>query len=131
MTSLGLHAVIPLTHAWPQRLSLVSEEDSITPFCILNSKIRAMWQKLPSSTAYLGWNMVPAFSYICISFLFSMVSFLPNFGYLGAQTLDQAGLTLRDPVAFVSKMLGLKVCTMTANSKFFFNFFSQIGNLAV
>lgn len=46
------------THTWPQWLSLATKGDSVTRFCILDSKVRTTWSKLPSSAACWDWNMV-------------------------------------------------------------------------
>ena len=63
-----LHAGSPLTHAWPQWLSLMSKEDSETSLsCILHdSESRTTWPMLPSSATSLGWNLAPFLNYICI-----------------------------------------------------------------
>jgi hypothetical protein len=67
MVSLVLHTGIILTLTWPLR-------DIILPlfffsFCILNSKARITWPKMPSTVSCWNWNMFT-------SFLFSMVSFI-------------------------------------------------------
>jgi hypothetical protein len=38
---------------------------------------------------------------------------LSSSGYPGTHCVEQAGLELRDPLASVSQVLGLKVCTTT------------------
>lgn len=69
MASLGLRSGTPLTRVWPQWLSLGVEGNSTTLSCILDSKIRTTWLKLPSSTAWWGWSLTPSFKYIFTSFL--------------------------------------------------------------
>jgi hypothetical protein len=46
----GLYVRIPLPYAWPQGISLTSEEGSITPLLYILDKARIMWPKLPSSS---------------------------------------------------------------------------------
>lgn len=52
MASLDHHAGTPLMSVWPQLLSLAAAGDSTTLSCILDSKAKTMWLKLPSSTAW-------------------------------------------------------------------------------
>lgn len=79
MASSNLHAGTPLTHTWPQHLSLSAEEDSTTLLLLYpswcDSKARTTL-RLPSSSAYWSWNLASALNRICISFWLLMVSFV-------------------------------------------------------
>jgi hypothetical protein len=51
--------------------------------------------------------------FVCL-FVFQNRVSLCSPGYPGTHSVDQAGLTLRNPPASASQMLGLKVCAIIA-----------------
>lgn len=61
VASWGLHARIPLPHAWPQQPSLTAGEDSTTPLLIVlpETKARTTWLKLPCLAMCLDWSLEP------------------------------------------------------------------------
>lgn len=83
------------THAWPQHLSLVAEEYSITS-SILNSKAKTMSPMLPSSAACWRWNMTPCSIIASPAFCFLWLPLLPKLGCSGTCSVGQAVLKLRD-----------------------------------
>jgi hypothetical protein len=61
-----------------------------------------------------------AFSiFVLFCFVFQDRVSLCSPGCPGTQSVDQAGLELRNPPASASQMLGLKVCTTTPSSNIF------------